>query len=72
MTGHATKSVEFSEKYQTASTPPPHFRKIVLQFFSKNVQKKALYKGPKSAIQIFGLKMTQKSIRFGSVTRPLK
>ena len=65
-TGHATKSVEFSEKYQTASPPPPHFRKIVLQFFSKNVQKKALYKGPKSAIQIY------KSIRFSSVTSPLK
>ena len=38
-TGHATKSVEFSEKYQTASTPP-HFQKIVLQFFFQKRPKK--------------------------------
>ena len=35
-TGHATKSDEFSEKFQTAFDPPhphPHFWKIMLQFF---------------------------------------
>ena len=32
-TGHATKLDEFSEKIQMASTSPPHFRKIVLQFY---------------------------------------
>ena len=44
--GPATKSDEFSEKFQTAFGPqPPHFRKTILQFFLK-----ALYKGQKSAI----------------------
>ena len=33
-TGHATKSDEFSEKFQTAFDPPPsHFQKIILQIF---------------------------------------
>ena len=31
--GPATKSVEFLEKFQTAFDPPPHFQKIILQFF---------------------------------------
>ena len=31
--GGATKSDEFSEKIQTAFDPPPHFRKIMLNFF---------------------------------------
>ena len=49
--GGATKSKEFSERFQIPSTPPsPHFRNIRLQFVLENVQKKALYKGPKSAI----------------------
>ena len=30
-----SKTDEFSEKFQTAFDPPPHFRKIILQFFSK-------------------------------------
>ena len=30
---------EFSEKFQTAFAPP-HFRKIMLHFFSENVRKK--------------------------------
>ena len=29
----ATKSDEFLEKFQTAFDPPPHFWKIILQFF---------------------------------------
>ena len=29
----ATKSNEFLEKFQTAFDPPPHFLKIILQFF---------------------------------------
>ena len=32
--GQATKSDDFSEKFQTAfDPPPPHFRKIILQNF---------------------------------------
>ena len=35
---------EFSEKFQTAvDPPPPHFRKVILQFFPE----KALFKGLK-------------------------
>ena len=30
-----TKTDEFSEKFQTAVVPPPHFRKIMLRIFSK-------------------------------------
>ena len=58
-------------------TPPPHFWKIILQFFWENVRKN-LYKGPKSAIRNFGLKMTippfelfRKFIRIGSASLPL-
>ena len=45
----ATKTDEISEKIQTAFDPPPHFRKIMLQFFSENVRKKTLYRGLKYA-----------------------
>ena len=74
-TGQATKTDEFSEKIQTAfDTPPPHFRKTMLHFFGSRPQI-ALYKGPKSATQIFGLKIPpplfRKFIRFGSLTRLL-
>ena len=31
--GPATKLDAFSEKFQTALNPPPHFRKIMLRFF---------------------------------------
>ena len=31
--GPATKLDEFSGKFQTAFDPPPHFQKIILQFF---------------------------------------
>ena len=34
-TGDATKTDELSEKFQTAFDPP-HFRKIMLQYFSKS------------------------------------
>ena len=40
--GGATKSDEFSEKIQTAFDLQPSFWKIILQFFSENVQKKPL------------------------------
>ena len=33
-TGDGTKTDQFSETFTTASDPPPHFRKIMLQFFS--------------------------------------
>ena len=42
-TGHATKSDEFSEKFETA-LDPPHFRKMIKQFFSENVRKKTFIK----------------------------
>ena len=32
-TGQATKTDEFSEKFQTAFDRLPHFRKIIFQFF---------------------------------------
>ena len=54
----ATKSDEFSEKFQMAFEPPPHFRMIILQFFLGKRPQKALYKDPKSAVQISGLRMT--------------
>ena len=41
--------IYFRKKFQTAFDPPPHFRKIMLQFFFGNRPKKAFYKGPKSA-----------------------
>ena len=41
------KRMNFREK--KSKRPPPHFRKIILQFFRKALFK-ALYKGPKSAI----------------------
>ena len=31
-----TKANEISEKFQTAFDPPPHFRKIILQFFQNS------------------------------------
>ena len=40
-TGEATKTDEFSEKFQMAFDPtPPHFQKIRLQLFSENARKK--------------------------------
>ena len=38
-TGHATKSDEFSEKFQTAFDPPPHFQKIMLHFLEPSEKK---------------------------------
>ena len=40
-TGHVTKSDEFSEKFQTAFDPPPHFRKVTLRFSRQNCDKSA-------------------------------
>ena len=59
-TGHdVTQTDEFSEKIQMAlDTPLPHFWEIKLHFFVKFHAQKALFKSPKSATQIFGLKMT--------------
>ena len=37
---------EFSEKFQTAfDPPPPHFRKVVLQFFSEFHDRSIVYNG---------------------------
>ena len=52
---------------------PPHFRKIMLQIVNQIHAQKALFKGPKSAIQIFGLKMPHplwNSDFFVRATRP--
>ena len=35
-TGHSTETDEFLEKFQMAVDSPPHFRKIMLQFFSES------------------------------------
>ena len=45
---HATKSDEFSGKFQTAFASPLIFEKLYCNFFRRR-PKKALYKGPKSA-----------------------
>ena len=42
--GGATKSDEFSEKFQTAFDPPLIFGKLYCNFFSENVRKKPLIK----------------------------
>ena len=52
-----TRMEEFLEKFQTAFNPPPPW-KIKLQFFFQFHAKKGLFRGPKSATKIFGLKMT--------------
>ena len=36
---------EFSEKFQTAFDPSPHFRKIILQFFSEIHDQSIVYNG---------------------------
>jgi len=36
-----SKTDEFSEKFQTAFDPPPHFRKIMLRFSRQNCDKSA-------------------------------
>ena len=38
---HVSKSDEFSEKFQTAFDPPPHFRKVTLRFSRQNCDKSA-------------------------------
>ena len=48
-TGGATKSDEFSEQFQTAFDPPS-FSENYIAFFSENVRKKGLYKGPKPVL----------------------
>ena len=54
-----SKTDEFVEKFQTTFDPPPHFRKIILQFFFLQLDaQKALLTGPKYVIENFGLKMT--------------
>ena len=76
-TGHASKLDEFSEKFQTAFNPSYHFWKIILQFFSENVQKKPFRKvqnlqnkfldwkwPPRTA----PLELFRKFIRLGSVS----
>ena len=47
---------EFSGKLPL--TPPPSSLEILFQFFFGKRQKKKQYKGPKSATEMFGLKMT--------------
>ena len=40
-TGKVNRSDEFSEKFQTAFDPPPHFRKVTLRFSRQNCDKSA-------------------------------
>ena len=40
-----SKTDEFLEKFQTAFDPPPHFRKIMLQFFSEIHDRSIVYNG---------------------------
>ena len=40
-----TKTDEFLEKFQTAFDPPPHFRKIMLRFFSGIHDRRSVYNG---------------------------
>ena len=39
--GKVNRSDEFSEKFQTAFDPPPHFRKVTLRFSRQNCDKSA-------------------------------
>ena len=43
------KRMNFQKKFKRLLTPPPHFQKIMLQFFCGKLPKKSLYKGPKLA-----------------------
>ena len=40
-----SKTDEFSEKFQTAFDPPPHFRKVMLQIFSEIHDRSIVYNG---------------------------
>ena len=40
-----SKTDEFSEKFQTAFDSPPHFRKVMLQFFSEIHDRSIVYNG---------------------------
>ena len=51
-------------KFPNRPHPPLIFGKLYCTFFSENVRKKALFKGPQSA------KLLRKFIWFGSMTRP--
>ena len=55
-TGYETKTDKFSEKIETALTSPLIYGKSYCNIFWKALFK-VLYKGPKSAISIFGLKV---------------
>ena len=59
----------FGKKSKWPLTPPPHFRKIMLQFFLEIVRKKPCIKVQN--LQYNPLKLFRKFIRFGSTTRPL-
>ena len=50
--GH-TKTNEFSEKFQTAFDPPPHFRKIILRILRQNCDKSAYIHFFKFLMHIF-------------------
>ena len=52
------KRMNFRENSRRPLTPPPSYWKIILQFFFQTALNKAEYKGTKSTIQFFLLKMT--------------
>ena len=56
-TGGVSKSVEFLEKLQTAFDPPIFGKSSCKSFIQFRAQKN-LFKGPKSTMYIFGLKIT--------------
>ena len=60
------KRMNFRKSSKQPLIPPPYFRKIILHFFRISCSK-SLFKGPKSALGIFGLKMALH--HFGSFSK---
>ena len=76
-TDGATKTHEFSEQFQMAFDPLPHFRNITLQFFSFSCSKSPVLRSKIGNINFYienesplPLGPIRKFICFGDVTRP--
>ena len=74
-----TKRMNFRTNSKRPLTPPtPSFSENYIENCFRKTSEKTIYKGPKTAVQTFGLKMTlpfplevfRKFIRFGRLTRP--
>ena len=52
------KLMNFRKSSKRPLTPPPHFRKVMLQFFSEIFDQSIVYNGKNLQHKFFGLKMT--------------